>query len=154
MWPIWPSTTPHFIRGLNLVIHLLVDRFFDGKDFGCKTIQSTPSTLWIKVIELGSVLSISKFSNGVSIIWSLNELHPPTQPKSIFPLTRECALTSGSKHVKVGQKNDLPKILFKNNDNFLQKHKKIYWKIFYLSFLKHLCLHWVYGNLNIKFEKL
>ncbi len=93
VWLVWHST-PHFIKDLNPITPFLLDSFFDGKDFGCKTIQSTPSRLWSRGVEWGNVLSIPKFLDGASAIWSVDELDPPKQPKSFFPLERECALTS------------------------------------------------------------
>jgi hypothetical protein len=37
--------------------------------------------------------------NGVGVIWSLNELDPPTQLKSNFPLEKGYALTSLPLHL-------------------------------------------------------
>jgi hypothetical protein len=59
----------------------------------------------------------------------------------------------GWKHVKVGQKISLPKTHLKIW-HFFTKHKKVDWKVFYLSFWKHACLHWIYSKLSTKFEKI
>ncbi len=91
---MWPSRTPHFNGDFNITPPFMLDNFFDGKDLGCKTTQSTPSTLWIWGVELANVLFVPNFLDDVGAIWSLNGLDPPTQPKSYFPLKRECALAS------------------------------------------------------------
>jgi hypothetical protein len=38
--------------------------------------------------RLTNVLSIPNFSNGVSGVWGLYELDPPTKPKFDFPLDK------------------------------------------------------------------
>jgi hypothetical protein len=52
----------------------------------------------------------------------------------IFPLKRECALTSRSKHVKVCQKNGSPKIPFKNMTVFYKNTRKNIGKSFIFHF--------------------
>jgi hypothetical protein len=94
MWLVWPSRTPHLSVDFNPTPPFLLDNFFDGEDLGCKTTQSTPSTLWIWGAELANVLFVPNFLDGVGAVWNLDGLDPHTQPKSIFSLERECALTS------------------------------------------------------------
>jgi len=54
----------------------------------------------------------------------------------------------GSKHGKLDQKTCLPNIPFKNITYFYKNTRKYIGKLFMFHF-ENLCLHWVYGKLNV-----
>ncbi len=64
---------------------LCLNNFFVGVDLAFKTTQPSPSTLWSGGRHFCGATSITVFSNGATMVFSLDEQTPPMHSMDIFP---------------------------------------------------------------------